>query len=237
MNDETNSWRQFFLSTIVFGLSCWPEYVALAQTIIPDNSLPDNSAITETGALITIEKGTTAGNNLFHSFQEFSLPTNNTALFNNNANIQNIFTRVTGEGISHIDGVIKTNGTANLYLINPNGLIFGENAALDVGGAFIGSTASEINFGDNNYYSAVNPNNPPLLNITAPIGLGFSKEPGNIINQSRNGLAVTPGQTLKLIGGNIDLSGGSLTAKGGSIELRAILNGEQWLINRRTSRQ
>ena len=237
MNDETYSWRQFFLSTIVFGLSCWPLDGAIAQTIIPDNTLPDNSAITETGALITIEQGTTAGNNLFHSFQEFSLATNNTALFNNNANIQNIFTRVTGDKISHIDGVIKTNGTANLYLINPKGLIFGENAALDVGGAFIGSTASEINFGDNNYYSAVNPNNPSLLNITAPIGLGFGTQPGNIINRSRNGLAVTPGQTLKLIGGNIDLSGGSLIAEGGSIEISAIINGEQSLINRTTSRQ
>jgi len=237
VNNKTNSWRQFFLSTIVFGLSCWPLDGAIAQTIIPDNSLPDNSVVTKAENIITIEQGNTAGNNLFHSFQEFSLPTNNTAWFQNNPNIENIFTRVTGDKISHIDGVIKTNGTANLYLINPKGLIFGENAALDVGGAFIGSTASEINFGDNNYYSAVNPNNPPLLNITAPIGLGFGTQPGNIINRSRNGLAVTPGQTLKLIGGNIDLSGGSLTSEGGSIELRAILNGEQWLINGTTSRQ
>ena len=237
MNKEMHYWRQFSVSSFVVGLSCWPLNQAIAQTIIPDNTLPINSAVIEAGNTLTIEEGTIAGQNLFHSFQEFSLPRQKTALFNHNSNITNIFSRVTSGEISHIDGLIKTNGSANLFLINPNGLIFGENAALDVGGAFIGSTASEIDFGNNNYYSAINPQHPALLTITAPIGLGFSAKPGNIVNQSRNGLAVSPGQTLRLIGGNIDLNGGSLITEGGFIEIGSIKFGQWSLIDPRTSTQ
>ena len=238
MNKKNCCLKTLFFSSFVVGLSCWPLNEAIAQTIIPDNTLPINSAVTEAEDTLTIGEGTVAGDNLFHSFQEFSLPSNQTALFDNNFNITNIFTRVTGGNISHIDGLIQTNGSANLFLINPNGLIFSENAALDVGGAFIGSTASEIDFGNNNYYSAINPNNPALLTITAPIGLGFTTtKPGNIVNQSRNGLAVPPSQTLRLIGGNIDLNGGNLIAESGSIEVGAILNGEWSLIDGGASSQ
>ncbi|PSB60434.1 hypothetical protein C7B79_25740, partial [Chroococcidiopsis cubana CCALA 043] len=174
--------------------------------------------------------GTTRETNLFHSFDRFSVPTNGTAFFNNPAEIQNIFSRVTGGSISNIDGLIRANGTANLFLLNPNGIIFGQNASLNIGGSFIATTARSINFADGTQFSATPGTGTPLLTISVPLGLQFGTGAGEIVNRSNVadssnfvvGLQVQSGKTLGLIGGNINLEGGSLTAAGGRIELGAV---------------
>ncbi len=217
--------------------------------ITPDKTLPTNSIETPNANedLITITGGTTAGNNLFHSFQEFSVANGQTAFFNNGLNIENIFSRITGSSISNIDGLIRANGAANLFLINPNGIIFGENASLDLGGSFLGSTADSIQFSDDSFYSAVAPQAPPLIEVNIPIGLQYGAEPGNIIVQGNgnntgfrepsvndyslvkdfrpSGLQVDEGNSLALIGGNIALDGGNLTAAEGHIELGSVSEG------------
>lgn len=203
--------------------------------IVPDNTLPNNSRVTTQGNTTNIEGGTNQGGNLFHSFEHFSVPGGVTAHFQNAANIQSIITRVTGNSISKIDGILRANGTADLFLINPNGIIFGRNASLNIGGSFIGSTASSVNFADGTKFSATKPQTKSLLTISAPTGLQFGSTAGPIRNQSQAspdgainifkqpvGLQVPTGKTLALVGGDVTLEGGSLTASEGRIELGSV---------------
>ena len=91
------------------------------------------------GTAFKINNGIRSVNNLFHSFSQFSVPTNGSAIFNNVTDVQNIFSRVTGSQLSNIDGILKTQGGANLFLMNPNGIVFGPNARLELGGSLLGT--------------------------------------------------------------------------------------------------
>ncbi|WP_341528253.1 filamentous hemagglutinin N-terminal domain-containing protein [Nostoc sp. UHCC 0302] len=207
---------------------------AIAQ-ITQDGTLPVNSLVTKQGNITIIKDGTESGNNLFHSFKEFSVHNGSTTEFQYVGNIDNIINRVTGKSISNIDGILKVNGTANLFLINPNGIIFGHNAFLDIRGSFVASTASSVNFADGIKFSATNPQTIPSLKVSVPIGLQFGASAAPIRNQSQTkvngatnsfgqsvGLQVLPGKTLALIGGDITLQGGNITASGGRIELGSV---------------
>ncbi len=183
--------------------------------------IPDGTTSTTVDVDGTINDGDRAGGNLFHSFQEFSVPDGGRAFFNNALDIVNIFSRVTGGDISNINGLLGANGTANLFLLNPAGIIFGENAQLSIGGSFFGSTADSIIFSDGEF-SALDADNPPLLTVNAPLGLGIRDNPADIVNQSTFdgvGLQVPSGETLALIGGDINFEAGNMTARGGNIEL------------------
>lgn len=198
--------------------------------IIPDQTLQNNSIVPANCTNCEITGGTTVGNNLFHSFEQFSIPTNGVGYFQNAADIQNIISRVTGQSPSIIDGLIRTNDAANLFLINPNGIVFGENATLNVGGSFIATTANRIKFADGTEFLATPNQVNPLLTISVPVGLGFGEVPGKIINQAIAldpsgfplGLQVPSNKTLALIGGEIALDEGFVTTPGGRIELGSV---------------
>ena len=228
--------------TLFIGFFLAHDNTSLAQ-VTSDGTV--DTQVNQNGNVAEITGGARRGDNLFHSFQDFSVPTNNEAIFNNANTIENIFSRVTGGNISNIDGVIRANGSASLFLINPAGIIFGENARLDLGGSFYGSSASSILFEDGEF-SATDLENPPLLTINAPIGLGFRDNPGNIVNRadfglteetlqqedntvnritSRTGLEVNPSQNLALIGGNVTLTGSGITAPGGNVTLGGLSQG------------
>jgi filamentous hemagglutinin family protein len=228
-------------STILFAVVFGMAGNTIAQ-VVPDNTL--GTQVTQTGAVFGINNGVRSGNNLFHSFSQFSIPTNGSAIFNNATDVQNIFSRVTGPQLSNIDGILKTQGSANLFLMNSNGIIFGPNARLELGGSFLGTTASGIKFADGIEFNAVN-TAPALLSVKVPIGLQMGQMPGSIqvensghqvalvasgllpLNRSKTptGLQVPAGKTLALIGGEVALAGGIVQAPGGHIELGSVRAG------------
>ncbi|BAU66034.1 filamentous hemagglutinin family outer membrane protein [Stanieria sp. NIES-3757] len=224
------------------GVSLFLAISPAQAQITPDNTV--GTQVNQTNNVWQIEGGQTRAGNLFHSFENFSLPTNQTAFFNNSAQITNIISRVTGGALSSIDGLIRANGAANLILINPNGIQFGANARLDIGGSFIGSTASSVQFADGTFFSANDLQTAPLLTVSVPVGLQWGQGNGAInvtgtghnlseasvgfspfIRGEVNGLQVKPNQTLALLGNGITLDGGTLTAEGGRIELGSVAEG------------
>jgi filamentous hemagglutinin family protein len=198
------------------------------------------------GGICAITGGTAAGGNLFHSFNRFSVPTGGEARFDTGAGIQNIISRVTGGFLSDINGTISVVGAssgANLFLINPNGILFGPNASLNLGGSFIASTANSLVFADGNQFSAATPTSAPLLTISVPIGLQYGSNPGSIqVQGPGNNLGLDPvsfafvhsqppppgtlsvqaGKTLALVGGPVSITGGNLFALGGQIEVGSV---------------
>ncbi|MEL6909558.1 MAG: filamentous hemagglutinin N-terminal domain-containing protein, partial [Cyanobacteria bacterium J06598_4] len=193
--------------------------IPLAQAqVTSDNTT--GTQVTNNDGVAEITGGETRGDNLFHSFQDFSVPMNNEAFFNNADNIGNIFSRVTGGNISNIDGIIRANGSANLFLVNPAGIMFGEGASLNLGGSFYGSTADSILFEDGEF-SAADLDSPPLLTVNAPIGFSFRDNPGDIASNGAN-LIVTPEQTLALLGGNINVEGETVGGSGSNVRLGSL---------------
>ncbi|MBX9252520.1 filamentous hemagglutinin N-terminal domain-containing protein [Desmonostoc muscorum CCALA 125] len=223
------SWESLgFGSRAITITGCWAIIATFVITnpvsaqIVPDNTLEVNSNVAPGCTACTIEGGTVRGTNLFHSFSEFSVPTGGEAFFNNATSIQNIFTRVTGNSVSNIDGLIQANGAANLFLLNPNGIIFGGNATLNIGGSFFASTASSLLFTDGTIFSArAASQTTPLLTINVPLGLQYGSNPGNVEVQGAS-LQANPGQTVALVGGDVTLNGGRLLAPGGRVELAGV---------------
>jgi filamentous hemagglutinin family protein len=204
---------------------------AVANT--PSNIQPDSTLGRESSQVIenfqgrpieVIRGGATRGINLFHSFREFNVSEGRGAyFFSPNADIQNILARVTGSNRSEILGRLGTFGEsrANLFLMNPNGIVFGEGASLDVGGSFAATTANAIAFGERGNFSATNPQAPGLLTVN-PSAFLFNQVERGAIAANQSNLRVASGKKLTLVGGDIGLNGSILQAPGGKIELNAI---------------
>ena len=184
--------------------------------VIPDDTLGEESSVVTPQQLQDlIEGGAVRGENLFHSFSEFSIPEGQQVYLANPDNISNILTRVTGNNISEIFGTLGVDGGANLFFINPNGIVFGENASLDVSGSFLATTAESLIFNDKEF-SAVNPDVPPLLAVNFNPGLQYGTKQSEIENQAN--LKVGNGRNLSLLSEKVSHSG-ALIAPGGFIEL------------------
>lgn len=198
--------------------------------ITADNTLPNPTRVEFENNTFQISQGTQVGGNLFHSFQSFSIPTGSKASFRSNPAIKTLFSRVTGSAPSNIDGLLESNGTADFFLINSNGVIFGPQALLNVGGSFISTTAEQIKFSDGILFS-VKPTNNSLLSVSIPSGLQFGQSPKSIVNSAgktntpdieTTGLKVAPNQTLALIGGPINIPGGRLFSPQSQILLTSV---------------
>ena len=198
-----------------FVVACLP----VQAQVVPDATLGagKNSVTTTTGDRTDITGGLRRSSALFHSFDRFSIDTNRQVYFANPTGIRNIFSRVTGSSVSNIDGLLGVSGKANLFLMNPNGIIFGPNARLDVAGSFLATTANVLEFADGQRFAADGDRAVPLVEVNIPIGLQVAANSPAMLNNQGN-LAVGTGQSLTLAGGNTTHTG-SLTAPGGTVQV------------------
>src|SRR5215813_6814748 len=199
------------------------------------------------------------GVNLYHSFGNFNVPTNNIANFLNSGSVDsagnplaaglstaNILGRINGGNPSSIFGMIQTNGpggfpNANLFLMNPNGFLFGPTATINVGGMVTFTTADYMRLTDNARFNAVAGPADVLLTAAPVAAFGFlGNNPAAIAVQGSK-LQVAQGQSLSLVGGNqgftatdpdtgnpinvpggVTITGGQLSAPGGQISLASV---------------
>jgi len=198
------------------------ENYALTE-IIPDKTLGTEPSVVTPQVNINglpsdlVNGGATRGTNLFHSFSQFNIDNGQRVYFANPVGIDNILTRVTGGNPSNILGTLGVDGGANLFLLNPNGIIFGENARLDIAGSFFATTANSLVFNNGVEFSATKPEAPPLLTINVPLGLQYgTPQPAAIVNAGK--LAVGQGQNLGLVAGTV-VNTGQLSAPEGQIAI------------------
>jgi filamentous hemagglutinin family protein len=216
--------------------------VAISFCAIAPLSLSAQAQISSDGSLGTIVSRPddlnfvithlpTNGPNLFHSFSDFSVPTNGSVVFDltGSPNVANIFSRVTGNNPSTIDGRIETPAAVNLFLLNPRGIIFGPEAKLDIGGAFLATTAERIQFADGTGFAATTPA-APLLTISTPIGLQFGNTPA-AIQQLGSDLRLPDGNPIALLGGGILIEAGQVTSRDGRVAIGSFGSGAQVAID------
>ncbi|HIK53272.1 MAG TPA: filamentous hemagglutinin N-terminal domain-containing protein, partial [Oscillatoriales cyanobacterium M59_W2019_021] len=207
----------YFLPAIFVTFSATP----VVSQIVPAND-GTNTQVIHNGNQFDIQGGQLSGDgaNLFHSFQQFGVDTGQTANFISNPNIDNIFGNVNGGNPSIINGMLQVSGgNSNLYLINPAGIFFGENASLNVPADFTATTATGIGFENNSWFDALGSNNWADL-VGNPHSFDFANtQPGAIVNQGY--LAVPVGQNLGLLGGTV-ANTGTLSAPAGNLTLAAV---------------
>jgi filamentous hemagglutinin family protein len=193
---------------------------ATAQ-ITPDTTLGNESSRVTRNVVVRggngdrVDGGAARGANLFHSFSEFNVNEGQRVYFANPVGVTDILSRVTGNTRSDIMGTLGVDGSANLFLLNPNGIMFGPDARLDVGGSFTASTANSFTFPDGSEFSATNPGDPSLLSVAVPLGVQYGAIPPGAITNAGN-LAVEQ---------NLRVSGGSVTSTGG---IRMAIHLEEW---------
>lgn len=219
--------RQVTAITPLMGVILSPlmfSKMVLAQLIAPDNTLGSEQSVVAPGATADeffIDGGAQRNTALFHSFERFGISPNQTVFFSNPAAIENIFARVTGGTASNINGLLGVDGPANLFFVNPSGILFGPNAQLDVAGAFVATTADRFLLPNGNSFSAVNPNAPPLLTVSVPLGVQFGATSQPIaVNGSTLETAV--GEPLVLLGGQVNLNDAEILAPGGRVGLSGL---------------
>jgi filamentous hemagglutinin family protein len=180
-----------------------------SSQITPDNTLGAERSVVAPNTNVRglpatlIQGGATRGVNLFQSFSQFNVGDAQRVYFSNPQGIQNILSRITGGDPSRIFGTLGVDGKANLFFLNPNGIIFGPNARLDVAGSFFASTANSFVFDNGLQFSATNPEAPPLITVSIRPGLQFGANSSTISNTGN----LQTGQDLTLAGVKLDLQG------------------------------
>jgi filamentous hemagglutinin family protein len=187
-----------------------------------DGSLGPQRTLTGPDYRIDAAVGQIRGGNLFHSFGQFNVGTGERATFTGPTAITNIMSRVTGGQPSRIDGQIRSEiAGANLFLLNPSGVVFGPNANLDVSGSFHVSTADYLRLADGATFSA-HPAVSTVLSVAPPAAFGFLGPTSAAVAMQDSVLQVPQGQTMSVIGGDITIVGGAFRVPSGGISLVSV---------------
>jgi filamentous hemagglutinin family protein len=207
-------WRWALALTVYAG--------SLPAQVTLDGTLGRAGALPGPDYAITADLGQQVGGNLFHSFGTFSIPTGASATFSGPSSVNNIIGRVTDGQVSQIDGTLRsTISGASLYLLNPAGVLFGENARLDVPGSVHVSTADTLRLSDGGQFDARTSANSVLT--VAPVeAFGFLGDAPAPITINGSFLQVPERQTLSLIGGDLTVNNGTLYAPVGRINIAAV---------------
>ena len=172
MKDSSVALKPFL--ALLFATTLGLESPAPAQ-LTPDGTLGGEASTVTPDALVQgdltdlIEGGAIRGGNLFHSFLEFNVDLGQRVYFANPAGVESILSRVTGGDLSNIFGTLGVDGAADLFLINPNGMVFGPGASLDLQGSFTATTADSIQLGSDGLFSAVDPVSDNLLTLNPSV--------------------------------------------------------------------
>lgn len=214
--------------------------------ISPDRSLPRPSQVRRSGNRTEVTAGTQRGRNLFHSLRRFSIDSGETAAFQDiDASVDRVFVRVTGREASRINGRLEVLGAnqqvsgADFFLLNPQGIFLGRNAVLRLGGSWIATTATRVNFADGSFFSAVLPESRSPLTVSVPRGLQFGQRPAPIQVRSTNlqvgsmgsagstDLRPRSAHTFALIGGDVTFSRSTLETNGNRLEIGSVAESGQ----------
>lgn len=187
-----------------------------------DGSLGPKASLSGPDYVVTHTQGLLRGTNLFHSFGEFNVLKGESATFTGPVMIQSIIGRVTGGNESFIDGKVQsTIPGANLFLINPNGVLFGPNALLDVRGSFHVSTAEYVKLGEDGVFYA-DPTQSSIITVAPPSAFGFLSDGPAAIRLQESDLEVPEGNGLFLVGGKLQVEDCEVSAPSGNIIMASV---------------
>jgi filamentous hemagglutinin family protein len=194
----------------------------LHAEVVTDGTVGAAKSLVGPDFIIGDNFGQQVGENLFHSFKDFNINTNESATFTGPNSIINILARVTGGNRSLINGMLSSDiPNSNLYLLNPSGILFGENATLNITGSFHASTADYLRLGKKGIFSAIEPNNSVFVSAP-PEAFGFlNNNPASISIQGSRIIAPNE-KTISMIGGDLQIEDSILFASGGRINLASV---------------
>ena len=212
---------------VSIGLFGWLSASVHAQIAIDATLGAESSELAPRSVGSTqIQGGAIRGESLFHSFSEFNVNAGEQVFFSNPADVEMIVGRVTGDDLSDIFGILGVDGTANLYLLNPNGFLFGPDARLDIPGSFFASTATSLDLGNGVEFSAIDPGPLPMLTVSISPGLQPGRTfAGDIVSRSE---FLSVGGDLGLAAGKVELQGGLILQGNGGVHIQAAESVELW---------
>jgi len=197
-------WPILLVSAALMPGAAWAQRTA----IVPDSA---GTTISTAGHVSTIDGGTLAGTNLFHSFATFDLASGDTARWTTTltdpAKVTNVISRVTGGEVSKINGALDSTGLpkAAFFFINPAGIVFGKDASVNVPGAAWFSTGKQLRFADGTSLSATTATGSTFT-VATPQSFGFLGQEGDIALRGTTKLIANPASSAALVGGNLTIS-------------------------------